>query len=77
MLRLSRGIPSMWIEVISNSVYCTFDLLLCQTSYDKVVPPSFVDLGYASMVSIYSELRDQGKSPPVIDSDMLREDPEV
>ncbi|KAL8546918.1 hypothetical protein ACS0TY_006581 [Phlomoides rotata] len=46
------------------------------TSFDKVAPPSFVDLGYASLVNIYSELRDEGKPPPVIDSDLLQEDPE-
>lgn len=52
-------------------------MLLYQTSYNKVTPPSFIDLGYASLVSIYSELSYEGKSPAVIDSDMLRKDPEV
>lgn len=51
--------------------------LLSQTSYDKVTPPSLTDLGYDSLVSIYSDLHHQGKSPSVIDSDILREDPEV
>ncbi|XP_073270318.1 branched-chain-amino-acid aminotransferase-like protein 1 isoform X1 [Primulina huaijiensis] len=47
------------------------------TSYDKVTPPSHIALGYEIMVSIYSELCNQGKSPSIIDSDLLREDPEV
>ncbi|XP_057769207.1 branched-chain-amino-acid aminotransferase-like protein 1 isoform X1 [Salvia miltiorrhiza] len=47
------------------------------TSYSKVSPPSFAVLGYDSLVSIYNELHDQGKLPPVIDSDLLREDPEA
>ncbi|XP_073141850.1 branched-chain-amino-acid aminotransferase-like protein 1 [Henckelia pumila] len=46
------------------------------TSYDKVIPPSLIDLGYAIMVSICSELCDRGESPFIIDSDLLREDPE-
>ncbi|GFP93225.1 branched-chain-amino-acid aminotransferase-like protein 2 [Phtheirospermum japonicum] len=51
-----------------------FDVL---TSYDKVVPPSLTDMGYNSMASIYSELCDRGLTPPVIDTDLLREDPEA
>ncbi|KAK6143287.1 hypothetical protein DH2020_023635 [Rehmannia glutinosa] len=50
-----------------------FDVL---TSYDKVVPPSLADLGYNSMVSIYSDLCARGLNPPVVDSDLLRKDPE-
>ncbi|KAK6121496.1 hypothetical protein DH2020_044756 [Rehmannia glutinosa] len=50
-----------------------FDVL---TSYDKVVPPSLTDLGYNSMVSIYSDLCARGLNPPVVDSDLLRKDPE-
>lgn len=46
------------------------------TSYDKVIHPSLVGLGYDIMVSIYSELCDRGESPSIIDSDLLREDPE-
>lgn len=47
------------------------------TSYDKVIPPSLIDLGYDVMVSIYSELCDRGESPIIIDSDLLREDPKA
>ncbi|CAI9770455.1 unnamed protein product [Fraxinus pennsylvanica] len=45
-------------------------------SFDKVSPPSFMELGYASLVNIYSELCEQGKSPPIIDGTLLQEDPE-
>ncbi|KAL6557917.1 hypothetical protein OROMI_018267 [Orobanche minor] len=51
-----------------------FDVL---TSYDKIVAPSLTDLGYHSMVSIYSQLCARGVPPPVVDSDLLREDPEA
>ncbi|XP_057497099.1 branched-chain-amino-acid aminotransferase-like protein 1 isoform X3 [Actinidia eriantha] len=46
-------------------------------SFDKVVPPSFLELGLASLVSIYSELCALGKPPPVLDAAELQEDPEV
>ncbi|KAG8063313.1 hypothetical protein GUJ93_ZPchr0003g18482 [Zizania palustris] len=46
-------------------------------SFDKVVPPSFFELGIAELVSIYSELCDIGSPPPVIDADDLQRDPEV
>lgn len=46
-------------------------------SYDKVVRPSFMGLAYDNLASIYSELSYQGKPPPVIDSDLLRENPEA
>jgi branched-chain amino acid aminotransferase group I len=46
-------------------------------SFDKVVPPSFLELGLAELVSIYNELCDLGKPPPVIDVAELQEDPEA
>ncbi|MCL7048329.1 hypothetical protein MKW94_025745 [Papaver nudicaule] len=46
-------------------------------SFDKVVPPSFLELGLAELVSIYSELCDLGTVPPVIDAEDLQQDPEV
>ncbi|KAF9618343.1 hypothetical protein IFM89_000978 [Coptis chinensis] len=46
-------------------------------SFEKVVPPSFVELGLAGLVSIYSELCELGKAPPVIDAADLQEDPEA
>ncbi|GER46299.1 amino acid aminotransferase family protein [Striga asiatica] len=51
-----------------------FDVLI---SYEKVVPPLLIDLGYDRMVSIYSELSSRGVKPPVIDSDLLGENPEA
>ncbi|XP_059648552.1 branched-chain-amino-acid aminotransferase-like protein 1 isoform X1 [Cornus florida] len=46
-------------------------------SFDKVVPPSFLELGLAGLVSIYCELCELGKPPAIIDSDDLRQDPEA
>jgi len=48
-----------------------------QPSFDKVVPPSFYELGLAELVCIYNELREIGKAPPVIDAAELQQDPEV
>ncbi|XP_004305017.1 PREDICTED: branched-chain-amino-acid aminotransferase-like protein 2-like [Fragaria vesca subsp. vesca] len=45
-------------------------------SFGKVVPPSLVELGFADLVSIYSELSQLGRPPPVIDAAELQEDPE-
>ncbi|BAT88050.1 Branched-chain-amino-acid aminotransferase-like protein [Vigna angularis] len=46
-------------------------------SFDKVVPPSFYELGLAELVCIYNELREIGKAPPVIDAAELQQDPEA
>lgn len=46
-------------------------------SFDKVVPPSFLELGLSSLVSIYSELCEAGNPPAIIDSAALQEDPEA
>ncbi|XP_031405961.1 branched-chain-amino-acid aminotransferase-like protein 1 isoform X2 [Punica granatum] len=46
-------------------------------SFDKVVPPSFLELGLGELVSIYSELCDLGTPPPVIDAADLHENPEA
>ena len=48
-----------------------------QPSFDKVVPPSLQELGLTDLVLIYSELCKLGKSPVIIDSADLRQDPEV
>lgn len=50
---------------------------ISQPSFDKVVPPSFLELGVGELVSIYSELCVLGKPPPVIDADDLQQEPEV
>ncbi|RZC52404.1 hypothetical protein C5167_020840 [Papaver somniferum] len=49
----------------------------CKPSFDKVVPPSFLELGLAELVSIYSELDDLGTVPSVIDAEDLQQDPEA
>ncbi|KAK3147191.1 hypothetical protein QOZ80_3BG0279280 [Eleusine coracana subsp. coracana] len=46
-------------------------------SYDKVIPPTFMELGIGELVSIYSELCQFGSPPPVIDADDLQRDPEA
>ncbi|KAL8061838.1 hypothetical protein ABFX02_02G109600 [Erythranthe guttata] len=75
----SQRLPGLTDELMKKGKHCILirNPLDVLTSYDKVVPPSFIDLGYASMVSIYSELCQEGKPPPVIDSDFLRQDPEA
>ncbi|KAG0496708.1 hypothetical protein HPP92_001399 [Vanilla planifolia] len=48
----------------------------CKPSFDKVIPPSFFELGLVDLVSIYSELCEAGNPPPIIDADDLQNDPE-
>ncbi|KAG5416498.1 hypothetical protein IGI04_004065 [Brassica rapa subsp. trilocularis] len=45
-------------------------------SFEKVQPPSFLELGLGELVSIYSDLCQMGTPPPVIDADELQRDPE-
>ncbi|KAK4483570.1 hypothetical protein RD792_010769 [Penstemon davidsonii] len=75
----SQCLPGLSDELMKRGKHCLLmrNPLDVLTSYDKVIPPLFMDLGYESLVSIYGELCDLGKSPPVIDSDLLREDPEA
>ncbi|KAK4793955.1 hypothetical protein SAY86_011949 [Trapa natans] len=46
-------------------------------SFNKVVPPSFIESSLGELVSIYSELCRLGKTPPVIDAADLQENPEA
>nr|XP_028957298.1 branched-chain-amino-acid aminotransferase-like protein 2 isoform X2 [Malus domestica] len=46
-------------------------------SFDKVVPPSLVELSLAEMVAIYSELSQLGRPPPVVDAAELQRNPEA
>ncbi|XP_048136240.1 branched-chain-amino-acid aminotransferase-like protein 1 [Rhodamnia argentea] len=46
-------------------------------SFGKVVPPSFLELGLAELVSIYNELCELGNPPAVIDVADLQQDPEA
>nr|POE53156.1 branched-chain-amino-acid aminotransferase-like protein 2 [Quercus suber] len=46
-------------------------------SFDKVVSPTFLELGLADLVSIYNELRELGRAPTVIDAADLKRDPEA
>ncbi|WCJ43194.1 D-aminoacid aminotransferase-like PLP-dependent enzymes superfamily protein [Euphorbia peplus] len=45
-------------------------------SFNKVVAPSFLELGFAELVSIYSDLSKLGKPPVVIDAADLEQDAE-
>ncbi|XP_021899005.1 branched-chain-amino-acid aminotransferase-like protein 1 [Carica papaya] len=47
------------------------------SSFDKVVPSTFLELGLAELVSIYCELSALGKPPLVIDAEDLQQDPEA
>lgn len=67
---------SVFITVLSTKAI-NYVLLSLQPSFDKVVPPSFLELGLAELVSIYGELSDLGRAPPVIDSADLQQNPEV
>ncbi|CAL1394969.1 unnamed protein product [Linum trigynum] len=49
----------------------------CKPSFDKVVPPSFFELGLAELVSVYSDLWKLGSPPPVIDAADLEQNPEA
>ncbi|KAL0387732.1 UNVERIFIED_CONTAM: Branched-chain-amino-acid aminotransferase-like protein 1, partial [Sesamum radiatum] len=75
----SHRLPGLTDELMKKGKHCILirNPLDVLTSYNKVIPPSLTDLGYCSMVSIYSDLCGEGKPPPVIDSDLLREDPEL
>ncbi|KAL0642796.1 hypothetical protein Bca4012_041086 [Brassica carinata] len=46
-------------------------------SFDKVIPLSFLDVGLADLVSIYSDLCQMGTPPLVIDADDLQRNPEA
>ncbi|XP_072976056.1 branched-chain-amino-acid aminotransferase-like protein 2 isoform X1 [Typha angustifolia] len=46
-------------------------------SFDKVAPLSFLELGLAGLVSIYSELCELGNAPPIIDAEDLQNHPEA
>ncbi|KAM0850532.1 hypothetical protein ACQ4PT_053016 [Festuca glaucescens] len=77
------------MDVLDEPLYANFlrltgfdrpyreELLSKMPSFNKVVPPSFMELGVAELVAIYSELRELGCPPPVIDADDLQRDPET
>ncbi|KAI6684845.1 hypothetical protein NL676_030758 [Syzygium grande] len=46
-------------------------------SFDKITPPSFLEMGLAELVSIYSQLYELGNPPAVIDVADLQQDPEA
>lgn len=46
-------------------------------SFDKVTPPSFLELGLADLVTIYNELSELGNPPTIVDTDELLQNPEA
>ncbi|XP_056165837.1 branched-chain-amino-acid aminotransferase-like protein 1 isoform X2 [Syzygium oleosum] len=49
----------------------------CKPSFDKITPPSFLEIGLAELVSIYSQLYELGNPPAVVDVADLQQDPEA
>ncbi|KAG0501154.1 hypothetical protein HPP92_001226 [Vanilla planifolia] len=82
---LFRGCPANSYEQSSDVNHVAKDVIFgpgekkyryCKPSFDKVIPPSFFELGLVDLVSIYSELCEAGNPPPIIDADDLQNDPE-
>ncbi|CAL5387045.1 unnamed protein product [Camellia sinensis] len=73
-----RG-PSLSDDLIKNGKHFILirNPLSILPSFDKVVPPSFLELGLGDLVSIYSNLCELGKPPAVIDASELQENPEA
>ncbi|CAD5322131.1 unnamed protein product [Arabidopsis thaliana] len=70
------GLPS---ELISRGKHFILirNPLNILPSFEKVHPPSFLELGLGELVSIYSDLCQMGTPPAVIDADELQRDPET
>ncbi|XP_029116375.1 branched-chain-amino-acid aminotransferase-like protein 2 isoform X2 [Elaeis guineensis] len=47
------------------------------SSFNKVAPPSFLELGLGNLISIYSELCELGNPPAIVDADDLQKDPQA
>ncbi|KAK9735398.1 hypothetical protein RND81_04G203500 [Saponaria officinalis] len=45
-------------------------------SFNEVVPPTFLEVGLADLVTIYNELHNLGNPPAIIDAGELQQDPE-
>ncbi|EPS72846.1 branched-chain-amino-acid aminotransferase-like protein 2, partial [Genlisea aurea] len=74
----SQYLPGLPDELITRGKHIILirNPLDVLSSYEKIVPPSITDLAYNNLICIYSQLSLEGTPPPVIDSDLLREDPE-
>ncbi|XP_028103536.1 branched-chain-amino-acid aminotransferase-like protein 1 [Camellia sinensis] len=74
-----QRVPGLSDDLIKNGKHFILirNPLSILPSFDKVVPPSFLELGLGELVSIYSELCELGKPPAVIDASELQENPEV
>ncbi|PRQ42115.1 putative branched-chain-amino-acid transaminase [Rosa chinensis] len=73
-----QRVPGLPIDLMKKGkhVILTRNPLDILPSFGKVVPPTLVELGFADLVCIYSELSQLGKPPPVIVAAELQEDPE-
>ncbi|CAL5400611.1 unnamed protein product [Camellia sinensis] len=74
-----QRVPGLSDDLIKNGKHFILirNPLSILPSFDKVVPPSFLELGLGELVSIYSELCELGKPPAVIDASELQENPEL
>ncbi|XP_074292767.1 branched-chain-amino-acid aminotransferase-like protein 1 [Silene latifolia] len=45
-------------------------------SFNEVAPPTFLEVGLATLVTIYSELHDLGNPPAIVDAGELQRDPQ-
>ncbi|THG00692.1 branched-chain-amino-acid aminotransferase-like protein 2 isoform X2 [Camellia sinensis] len=74
-----QRVPGLSDDLIKNGKHFILirNPLSILPSFDKVVPPSFLELGLGELVSIYSELCELGKPPAVIDASELQENPEA
>ncbi|KAI8014697.1 Branched-chain-amino-acid aminotransferase-like protein 2 [Camellia lanceoleosa] len=74
-----QRVPGLSDDLIKNGKHFILirNPLSILPSFDKVVPPSFLELGLGDLVSIYSELCELGKPPAVIDASELQENPEA
>lgn len=71
------GLPSELMSKGKHFILIRNPLNILQPSFEKVHPPSFLELGLGELVSIYSDLCQMGTPPAVIDADELQRDPEM
>ncbi|KAM0942767.1 putative branched-chain-amino-acid transaminase [Dioscorea sansibarensis] len=82
--RYCKNIAKEWLPNLTNDLMkkgkhfiLIRNPLYILPSFDKVLPPSFLELGLAELISIYCELCELGNPPPVIDAEDLQQNPEV
>lgn len=80
------ALSAIWMRQLVTLVWCLWTMIkndsclffrFCQPSFHKIAPVSFIELGFVDLVTIYNELCELGKPPPIIDAADLQENPEV